>query len=112
MTYRTKLQDGNIAVPIRLQQVAGLAEGEPLHITFEERRLVIERPARRASSNRKREEFLDKLRESAPEALKRLWAESERKGLNKTTAREINSEIARHRKGKRRSLPPVSQPAR
>ena len=41
MTYRTKIQDGQIVVPSRLRRLAGLAEGDPLDITVEQGKLVM-----------------------------------------------------------------------
>jgi hypothetical protein len=56
------------------------------------------RATRTESHRQRRDEFLQKLRDSAPEALKKIWTESERRGTDKITLREINSEIAAHRK--------------
>lgn len=53
------------------------------------------------TSKGQREEFLRKLRDSAPEALKRMWEESRRNGTDKITMREINAEVAAHRREKR-----------
>src|ERR1035437_7649819 len=48
MTYRTKIQDGQIVVPSRLRRLAGLAEGDPLDVTFEQGKLVMVAPVRSA----------------------------------------------------------------
>jgi AbrB family looped-hinge helix DNA binding protein len=111
MTYRTKIQDGQIVVPSRLRRLAGLAEGDPLDVTFEQGKLTVMTPGRgksrsvaaqpKKTEKQRRDEFLQKLRGSAPEALKKIWAESVRKGTGKITLREINSEIAAHRREKR-----------
>jgi AbrB family looped-hinge helix DNA binding protein len=101
MTYRTKIQDGQIVVPSRLRRLAGLAEGDPLDITVEQGKLVMVAPVRlrtvaapRKTQKRQREEFQQKLRDSAPESLKRMWAESKRNGTDKMTMREINAIIS------------------
>jgi AbrB family looped-hinge helix DNA binding protein len=48
MTSRTKIQDGQIVVPSRLRRLAGLAEGDPLDVTFEQGKLVMVAPVRSA----------------------------------------------------------------
>jgi AbrB family looped-hinge helix DNA binding protein len=110
MIYRTKIQDGQIVVPSRLRRLAGLAEGDPLDVTFEQGKVLVVTKAgspRRSSSvpkktqKQQRDEFLSGLRNCAPKALKRIWAESERKGMDKMTLRQINSEIAAHRREER-----------
>jgi AbrB family looped-hinge helix DNA binding protein len=109
MAYRTKIQDGQIVVPSRLRRLAGLAEGDPLDVTFEQGKLVLVapvRPARTVAAPRKtqkqqREEFLRTLRASAPESLKRMWADSKCNGTDKISMREINAEIAASRKEER-----------
>jgi hypothetical protein len=62
------------------------------------------RPPRRLETQ-KREEFLRRLREAAPQALKQLWAESERKGLIQITPRQINAEIKMRREERRPAEP-------
>ena len=120
MTYRTKIQDGQIVVPGRLRRLAGLVEGDSLDITFESGKLILisksrglrsagDRPSRTRSQ--KREAFLQKLRDAAPQALKKLWAESQRKGLDRITQREINAEIAAYRKERRQRKQAVTPPA-
>jgi AbrB family looped-hinge helix DNA binding protein len=111
MTYRTKIQGGQIVVPSRLRRLAGLGEGDQLEVTFEQGRLILVGPggrkagqlkaAPKQTQRKRRGEFLQKLRTSAPAALKKIWAESARKGTDKITLREINSEIAASRREKR-----------
>jgi AbrB family looped-hinge helix DNA binding protein len=122
MTYRTKIQDGQIVVPSRLRRLAGLAEGDPLDVTFEQGKLTVMTPGRgksrsvaaqpKKTEKQRRDEFLQKLRGSAPEALKKIWAESVRKGTGKITLREINSEIAAHRREKRQKQVAITSPVR
>ena|ERR1022692_2455118 len=123
MTYRTKIQDGQIVVPSRLRRLAGLAglaEGDPLDVTVEQGRLVMVAPVRssrtvaapRKTQKRQREEFLQKLRNSAPESLKRMWAESKRNGTDKMSMREINAEIAAYRKEERLKRATITSPVR
>ena len=102
MTYRTKIQDGQIVVPSRLRRLAGLAEGEPLDITVEQGKLVVVAQVRSArtvdapkkTQKQQRDEVLQKLRSSAPESLRVMWAESKRRGADKTSMGQINAIIA------------------
>jgi len=102
MTYRTKIQDGQIVVPSRLRRLAGLAEGDPLDITVEQGKLVMVAPVRspravatpRKTQKQQRDEFQQKLRDTAPESLKSMWAASKRNGTDKMTTREINAIIS------------------
>jgi AbrB family looped-hinge helix DNA binding protein len=120
MTYRTKIQDGQIVVPSRLRRLAGLAEGDPLDVTVEQGKLVMVAPVRssrtvaapRKTQKQQREEFLQKLRNSAPESLKRMWAQSKRNGTDKISMREINAEIAAHRKEERQKRDTITSPVR
>ena len=108
MTYRTKIQDGQIVVPSRLRRLAGLAEGDPLDVTFEQGKLIVMTTVGgksrsvaaqpKKTEKQQRDEFLQGLRGSAPESLKKIWAESVRKGMDKITLRQINTEISAHRK--------------
>ena|SRR5579863_5691016 len=118
MTYRTKIQDGQIVVPSRLRRLAGLAEGDPLDVTVEQGKLVMVAPVRpsrtvaapRKTQKQQREEFLRKLRNTAPESLKKMWADSKRNGTDKMTAREINaiiSEVRAERAAKQKIKQPV-----
>jgi hypothetical protein len=50
--------------------------------------------ASRKTAKQRREAFLKELRDSAPESLKRMWAESKRNGTDKLSLREINAIIA------------------
>ena len=102
MTYRTKIQDGQIVVPSRLRRLAGLAEGDPLDVTFEQGKLVMVAPVRSARTapapkstpKKRRQEFLQKLRTSAPESLKRMSADSKCHGTDKMSMRQIDAIIA------------------
>jgi AbrB family looped-hinge helix DNA binding protein len=122
MTYRTKIQDGQIVVPSRLRRLAGLAEGDPLDVTFEQGKLTVMTPGRGKSRSvaahlrrPKSNGATSSSRScgaSAPEALKKIWAESVRKGTGKITLREINSEIAAHRREKRQKQVAITSPVR
>ena len=118
MTFRTKIQDGQIVVPSRLRRLAGLAEGDPLDVTVEQGKLVMIAPVRssrtvaapRKTQKQQREEFLKKLRNSAPESMKRMWADSKRNGTDKMTTREINaiiSEVRAEQAAKQKTKQPV-----
>jgi bifunctional DNA-binding transcriptional regulator/antitoxin component of YhaV-PrlF toxin-antitoxin module len=122
MTYRTKIQGGQIVVPSRLRRLVGLVEGDPLVVKFEQGKLIVIAPggrkksqlkaARKQTPKQRREEFLQKLRNSAPAALKKIWGESERKGTNRITLHEINSEIAASRREKRQKLEAIARTTR
>jgi bifunctional DNA-binding transcriptional regulator/antitoxin component of YhaV-PrlF toxin-antitoxin module len=122
MTYRTKIRGGQIAVPTRLRRLAGLAEGDLLDVTVERGKLTVastgsRKPgpatvAPKQTIKQRRDEFLEQLRSSAPESLKKIWAESERKGTDKMSLRQINSVIAASRKEKRQKQESATIPAR
>jgi AbrB family looped-hinge helix DNA binding protein len=123
MTYRTKIQDGQIVVPGRIRRLAGLAEGDPVDVAVEQGKLVMVarvRSSRTVAASRKiqkqqREEFVQKLRNTAPESLKRMWADSKRNGTDKMTTREINaiiSEVRAEQPAKQKIKNPPNDPSR
>jgi len=61
------------------------------------------------TKKQRREEFLQKLRDSAPKSLKAMWADSKRQGTDKMTMREIDAVIAEVRTERRAA---TSMPAR
>ena len=89
-------------------------------MTVEQGKLVMIAPVRssrtvatpRKTQKQQREEFLQKLRNSAPESMKRMWAESKRNGTDKMSMREINAEIAAYRKEERQKRETITSSVR
>jgi bifunctional DNA-binding transcriptional regulator/antitoxin component of YhaV-PrlF toxin-antitoxin module len=103
MTYRTKIQGGQIVVPSRLRRLAGLAEGAPLDVTFEKGKLIMVAKVRqrrtgsgapKKTPKQQRDEVFQNVRNSAPESLKAMWADSKRNGTDKMSMRQIDAIIA------------------
>jgi bifunctional DNA-binding transcriptional regulator/antitoxin component of YhaV-PrlF toxin-antitoxin module len=116
MTYRTKLLDGRVPLPIRLRALAGVSDGDPVDITVVKGGLLVT-PARRAreiakpaSQTQQRRAVVARLRKEAPESLKAMWADAKRQGTDKLSMREVDAIIAEVRSeqaAKRRQTQPV-----
>ena len=71
---------GHVVIPRSLREQAGVAEGDLLEVTV--------------YPKQRREEFVRQVKDSAPQALKNIWEESQRKGLDKLTMRKIDAIIS------------------
>ncbi len=120
MSTIVKLQKkGQVVIPRRLREQVGVAEGDLLEIKVQGSqflltpKLVVSRDLVTGSKqNRKqREEFLAQIRQSAPQALKDIWAEPKRKGLDKLTSRQIDAIITEARQ-EQESRKKAKQPAK
>ena len=110
MTFRTKLQDGQIPLPPRLRTLAGVADGDRLDVTFDQGRLIVtpDRLIVREPEKKNRKRLLEKF----ATALEDVRADAERRGANKLTMRQINADIAAYRREKRQREQAVKQPGR
>jgi AbrB family looped-hinge helix DNA binding protein len=110
---------GQVVIPRRLREQVGVAEGDLLEVKVRGSqflltpKLVITRElVTGTKKNRKQSaEFLTQVRQSAPEALKDIWAESKRKRLDELTTRQIDAIITGARQ-EEESRKKAKQPAK
>jgi len=98
MTFKTKLRDGQIPLPTQLRDMAGVADGDLLEVTFEQGRFIVTPESRRRKDLAAFGAGLEELRQAA-----------ERKGA-KMSMRQINAEIAAYRREKREKERALKQP--
>jgi len=91
-----------VVIPQGVRKQLGINRGDLLEAKVERGKLTYTRKTlvdRAPASKAERARYLKQLQEEAPEWLKDIWAASKRAGLDKLTMRDINAEIAAHRKG-------------
>ncbi|SRR5258708_39584479 len=94
VTVKNKYQ---VVIPQAIREKLGISRGDVLEakaergrVTYTPRTSIEQIPKGKAE----RERFLKQLRAEAPAWLKETWAASKRRGTDKLTMREIDSEIA------------------
>src|SRR5580704_10483855 len=109
VTVKNKFQ---VVIPQALRKQLGVSLGDVLEANVEDGQLtytpkmVIDRiPAGKAA----RERFFKQLRAEAPASLKAIWADSKRNGTDKIAMREMDAEVSRVRRTRKRK---TSRPAR
>ena len=111
---------GQVVIPRRLREQVGVAEGDLLEVRVQGSqflltpKLVISRElitGPKQNRKQQRAEFLMQVRASAPQVLQDIWAESNRKGLDKLTPRQIDAIIAEARQ-EQESRKKKKQPAK
>jgi AbrB family looped-hinge helix DNA binding protein len=94
---------GQVVIPRSLREQVGVAEGDLLEVKVQGSqflltpKLVISRElitGPKQNPKQRREEFVRQVKVSAPRALKNIWEESKRKGLDKLTMRQIDAIIS------------------
>lgn len=116
-----KLQKkGQVVIPRSLREQLGVAEGDLLEVKVQGSQflltpqLVIGRDlvtGTKSTPRQRRQGFLRQVKDSAPQALKDMWAESKRRGLDKLTMRQIDAIISEGRQ-ERESRKKTKQPAK
>ena len=98
MSTITKIQKkGQVVIPRSLRERAGVSEGDFFEV--------------KVYPKQRREEFVRRVKDSAPQALKNIWEESKRKGLDKLTMRQIDAIISEVRQ-EQNSGKTAKQPAK
>jgi len=101
VTVKNKYQ---VVIPQTVRKQLGINQGDLLEAKVERGKLTYTRKAiidrRMPTSKAGRERFFKQLRAEAPDWLKEMWAASKGAGLDKTTMREINTEIGKYRREK------------
>ena len=105
VTVKNKYQ---VVIPRDLREKLGISRGDVLEAKVERGRLtytpksVIDRiPAGKVERAR----FFRKLRDEAPDFLKKAWALSKKNDTDKLTMREIDAEVTAVRRAKKASHP-------
>ena len=116
-----KLQKkGQVVIPRSLREQLGVAEGDLLEVKVQGSQflltpqLVMSRDlvtGTKSTPRQRRQDFLRQVKDSAPQALKDMWAESKRRGLDKLTMRQIDAIISEVRQ-EQESRKKTKQPAK